>query len=258
MFKKGKSRVSVRVPSRRFLSALCVSSLFIGSPISGLAATGLKLPVSFEFGAGLTKFSSHGDGVWYQKEAGPYNLKLISPSLSFGIRGNLIQLTPTYGVDYRAGVQYLGHYSTICECLSSDLVYEELLRGAPTNWPLSKFTTSGDSFGTYAIVQPYYLVQGIQLFGQVGGKWIATTNKVEVENWRANVNGDVHQFSDPQFLAVSNGTRWSFAPTYGLGLRWPTKGLSVTLSATRVNAAKGEWYPIIQGNAYNLEVSQEF
>lgn len=203
-----------------------------------------------EIGIGTTHFGKHGDGVWYQESYGPYTLNINSPTLSIGVTGRA-----TDWMKWRAGYQYLGRYSTSCEC-TSDRAYEELLRGNDVGGPTSTYSTRGDIHALRASLLPETRVYGVPVFAEIGGMVLGASNKAHVENWRPAIDEDHWLYGPPQSLDVDNGRKWAFAPVLGVGARFGAS--SVAINATRINVAKGLWYPITHGWAWSLELRHEF
>lgn len=198
-----------------------------------------------EIKVGVTKFSHHGDGVWYQKDAGPYKLSVTNPA-------GYIGLTDSLGsVRWHAGFRYLGSYSTVCECLSSDRAYE---LGNPAKWPLSTFKTKGDVFGPQLT-----LSQDLGPFKLFGGAMLAgASNKVSVTNWYPSLdNPDTGlRWGDPQDLNVAPKRLWKLAPVIGVSYRYGAT--SFEISATKLNTNKGNVQPIVNGWATSAEVGYTF
>lgn len=199
-----------------------------------------------ELGIGMTHFGKHGDGVWYQKDYGPYDLKVTSPALSIG------WVDSTFGLGWRVGYKYFGQYSTKCECTSSDRAYEQLQSGNDVGWPASTFWTKGDVHGAYASILPEWG----NFYGELGVLYAGASNKVQISNWRPAIDETFLKWGEPVDLAVDNGRKWSLSPVIGVGYRF-NRSSSVALTATRFNV-KGEFLPIIHGPSYTLEFRHEF
>ena len=139
--------------------------------------------VKIELGTGLTLYGHHGDGVWHQRDYGPYDIKDRSANLSIGLTGR------AFGVGWRAGAQYLGRYGSVCQCLSSDRAYEEFKKGNDVGWPASKFRTRGDGYGLYASVLPeWHIGRGWFLQAEVGVGYYGVSNEVKVTAWRPAID----------------------------------------------------------------------
>lgn len=198
-----------------------------------------------ELKLGTVKFSHHNDGIWYQKNAGPYTLNVTSPSGYLGITDNL------GSIRWHAGFRYLGSYSTVCECLSSDRAYE---LGNPAKWPLSTFKTKGDVFGPQLT-----LSQDLGPFRLFGGAMLAgASNKVSVTNWYPSLdNPDTGlRWGDPQDLNVAPKRLWKLVPVIGVSYRYGAT--SFDISATKLNTNKGNTQPIVNGWATSAEVGYTF
>lgn len=206
----------------------------------GLANAGV------EIGAGYTGFGKHGDGVWYQKDYGPYALNTSSETLSIGWTDS------AYGMKWRAGYRYLGKYSTYCSCTSSDRAYEQLQAGNDVGWPASKFYTKGNVHGVYASVLPEWN----KFFGEIGVLYYGASNQVNVKDWRPATDETYLKWGDSIDISVSNRRKWAISPVIGVGYRF-TPFNSVAVSLTRTNVG-GDLTPIIKGLAYSLELRHEF
>lgn len=184
-----------------------------------------------------THFSHHGDNVWYQKETGPYDLVLNSPSGYLGVTDKVGAFR------WHLGARYLGRYSTECECLSSDRAYE---LGNPTGWPVSTFKTKGDVFGPQATIT----YEWPRAFLGAGLMYAGASNQVHVDNWYPAVDDTFLVPGKAQTLDVSNRRRWAPAPVVEGGFR--IGSTDVLLSATRLNTVQGTWYPIATGWAVSV------
>lgn len=207
--------------------------------------------VKIELGTGLTVWGQRGDGNWYQRDYGPYDLDTRSPNLSLGLTGDV------FGLRWRAGAQYLGRYSTRCVCLSSDIRYQALQRGeGDGGWPPSHYYTRGSGYGIYATILPeWHIGRGWFFQVEIGLGYYGVSNKVHVPDWYYTVNAEQTQWGGPVDLNVDNGRKWRLTPVYGFGLaRGDT---SVAVTARHLNL-DGPWYPIVSETAWTVEVRHGF
>lgn len=225
--------------------------------ISALLAASLAAPaayaVEYQVGVGYGFSEAHDDGIWYQKQTGPYELKTSSPSFSLAITGK-----PYPWLRLRAAYEYLGQHSTVCDCLSSDAAWEKEVReGKGTSgWPHSTFYTKGDSHAFKFSALPEYRYGNATLFAGGGLALTTTTNEVHVENWHPATDAAHLQWGPAQTLDVSWGRHWSVTPFIEAGVRmgnWEVAG-----SMTKLDTQKEELYPIIVRYRYAVEARYSF
>jgi hypothetical protein len=213
---------------------------------TSIASQGIK----FEMELGGTYFGHKGDGVWHQKKYGPYDLNITSPSLSLGVKYNL------FNMDWRAGVQYIGKYSSKGICTSSDPAYEEKKKGNDVGWPPSTFYTEGDSYGAYLTAVPEWSIfNDIKVFLELGVGYFTVSNDVKVIDWRPAIDSSMLKWGDPQLLKVSNGRHGKFTKILGFGIRKDNLSFAITM---REMDNTGPLYPIISKTSITAGVRYEF
>jgi hypothetical protein len=196
---------------------------------------------------GISKFTPHGDGVWYQK-AFPYELRMSSPSM--GLR---YDTTGPLGLKYGAGFMRLGSVKTSAEAVALDGVapddggYNPATKACNgTCWPTSHWYGSGQ-------------VQGV--FGAVGksfGPWtIETGLYLYRPTWTMDIPDMVWcRQCERVALRVGDAGKWNIGPM--VGLRYRIDKWSLNLSAWHTTT-RGTDYPSIYHNmTTNLSVGYSF
>ncbi len=229
-----------------------VRGLALGVAVGILLSSALpaRADTKIELGTGLTLYGHHGDGVWHQRDYGPYDIKDRAANLSVGLTGDV------FGWRWRAGAQYLGRYGSVCQCLSSDRAYDEYRRGNDVGWPPSKFRTRGDGYGLYASVLPeWHIGRGWFLQGEVGLGYYGVSNEVRVTAWRPAIDDTYLKWGDARLLEVSNGRRWKLTPVYGIGL---SRGWTTVAVKTMEISKDGDLLPVVSGKPTIIEVRHGF
>ena len=215
-----------------------------------LLAPPARADTKVELGTGLTLYGHHGDGVWHQQDYGPYSIKDRAANLSIGLTGR------AFGVGWRAGVQYLGRYGSVCQCLSSDRAYEEFKKGNDVGWPASKFRTRGDGYGLYASVLPeWHIGRGWFLQAEVGVGYYGVSNEVKVTEWRPATDDTYLRWGTARLLEVSNGRKWKLTTIYGIGI---SRGWTTVAVKTMEISKDGALLPVVDGRPVLIEVRHGF
>ncbi|WP_395707574.1 hypothetical protein [Casimicrobium huifangae] len=141
-----------------------VRGLALGVAVGLLLSSAIpaRADTKIELGTGLTLYGHHGDGVWHQRDYGPYDIKDRAANLSVGLTGDV------FGWRWRAGAQYLGRYGSVCRCLSSDRAYEEYRKGNDVGGWRRASLSARRRLRTWPVLPEWHIGKGWFLQGEVG------------------------------------------------------------------------------------------
>ena len=126
--------------------------------------------LNFEIGAGVSKYSLLGDGIWIQQGM-EHSLGLSAPVLSAGFTGSIWQ-RDSWGIDWHVDYVYLGHVSSQCECTPVDANYNlsshTIKSPMPVPVPNANFVGNGNAQGVALTLEPYLRYHGWRI-GLEGG-----------------------------------------------------------------------------------------
>lgn len=209
-----------------------------------LACPGLAL-AGVEVGVGVSHFSHQPDGFWYQKEAGPYDLTLNSPSVSLGWRQ---AIHPNWAV--RIGYEYLGQVKSSAVATASDLNYEAFRQGKEPLWRLSHWYGKGDVQGVYFTLQPQRTFGDYTLYGELGGYAYKPTWQVTIPDWIGTAT------DTPHLLVATHNPRWQYHVFWGYGVSRGPWALAYT--GRKITASGDEFPAVYTSTTNNLSLRYSF
>lgn len=175
---------------------------------------------------GISKFTAHGDGVWYQK-AFPYELNLKSSSI--GLR---YDTTPVNNVSYGVGILRLGKVTSSAEAVALDGVkegdggYNPSIKACNGPcWPTSHWYGKGQVQGIFGVATKHY------------GPWSVDAGLYLYKpTWTMEIPDMVWcRECPPVPLTVRSSGQWNVGPTFGVKYKYQTNtyGFSAWHTSTR-------------------------
>ena len=201
----------------------------------------------FTLQAGTTRFTPHGDGVWYQ-EAFPYSLDMTSGA--WGVRYDTPKTES--GWSFGGGFQRLGTVSSSALAVALDgRVPDDGGYNSQTKtcngrcWPLSRWYGHGSVKGVFAAATKHYgpwqIEGGVYLYQP---RW-----EVYVPDWIPTRD------AEPREIIVRHHARWQFGPMFGVRYapgEW--QGLSLSYSLWQTQTQDSQWNSLYKRYAQNLSV----
>lgn len=192
---------------------------------------------------GVSQFTPHETGVWYQEEF-PHRLNMRSGSL--GLRYD--SATGANGLSYSVGYMNLGRVSSSAQAISSDAVYgatHSQCNGSEC-WPLSTWIGSGDVQGIYGSrvhhIGAWAFEYGLYLYRPT---------------WSVHIPDYYWQIGQPPVdLTVTHNPKWQIGPM--LGLRYQVDKWSLNLSTWHTASEGDECASLYTNQTYNLSVGYTF
>lgn len=226
---------------RRVLLALFVVCIVTAYAVLPAYAGGVTVQ------AGTTRFTHHGDGVWYQ-EAFPYSLDMTSGA--WGIRYDTAKTES--GWSFGGGFQRLGTVSSSALAVAldgrtpDDGGYNSVTKTCNGKcWPLSRWYGHGSVKGVFVAATKHYgpwqVEGGVYLYQP---RW-----EVYVPDWIPTRD------AEPREIIVRHHARWQFGPMFGVRYKpsfW--KGFSLTYSLWQTQTQHSEWNSLYKACAQNLSI----
>jgi hypothetical protein len=161
----------------------------LGCAAASARADSITDYVHLELGAGVSRYETKSDGVWYQ-EGMQHDLGLSAPVLSAGFTGPL-WARESWGVDWHVDYVSLGHVSSQCECTPDDANYNthtHSLVANPHQVPDANFVGNGNAQGIAFTLEPYFRYSGWR-FGLEGGAFAYRPSwDMTIYNWQGDTS----------------------------------------------------------------------
>lgn len=204
------ARSSRKAGSRWRAAAVAMS---LGCAAASAHADSITDYVRLEFGAGVSRYSTQGDNIWYQQGMS-HSLGLSAPVLSAGFTGPLWQ-RESWGVDWHVNYVSLGHVSSQCECTPDDANYDTQthhLRPVQHAVPNANFVGNGNAQGIAITLEPYVKYRGWR-FGLEGGLFpYRPAWNMSIYNWQGDTS------IAPQTLHVDTPHAWQLGKVVGISV----------------------------------------
>jgi hypothetical protein len=195
--------------------------------------------------AGGSKFTPHGDGVWYQ-EPFEHKFDLVSPSLGLRYDSEV----------WTAGYMYLGRVTSNAKAVAldgkvpGDGGYNSTTKSCNGKcWPLSTWRGRGDVQGIFlgmkkSVIPSWVVEAGVYLYHP--------TWETNIPDWRGCRD------CEPANLTVRHHAYWQPGPY--VGVRWGPHDsrLSLNLFAAQTATRGDEWCSLYTGVTYNLSVGYQW
>ena len=197
---------------------------------------------------GVSKFTPHSDGVWYQ-EAFPYRLHMISPS--WGFRWDTAQFDH---FSLSIGYMDLGHVKSVAQAVAldgsqpNDGGYNAGTKSCNgTCWPLSHWYSDGTVRGVFAAATwhhgPWSFEAGPYLYFP---KW-----SMDVPDWIAC------RTCQRQHIAVTDNAHWQIGPMIGMAYQINDR-FSLNLSAWHTASEQSQYSSLYHNATFNASVGYTF
>lgn len=141
----------------------------------------LAQAVDLEIGAGMSRYTPRGNGMWYQ-EGLPHALILNAPAFEIGLTDNSWQ-RERYGLDWHVSYVYMGNVHTDAQATSLDANYDASTKRCISLCDrLARFVGNGHNQGVKFTLEPTFTYAG----------------------WRLGVEGGIYVFHPTWHAAVYN------------------------------------------------------
>ncbi|MDE4918585.1 hypothetical protein ACUXAV_000684 [Cupriavidus metallidurans] len=160
--------------------------------------------VTLEVGAGVAKYETRGDMMWYQ-EGLQHSLDMSAPTFEIGLTDTAYQWD-RFGLDWHAGYVYLGNVHSDAQATADQNYSRHTKTCIGACWYRNRFVGNGHMQGLKLTLEPNYTWHGVRV-GIEGGVYAF------VHTWNVNVYTE-----GGQVINTSSDHKVRFAPVLGLSV----------------------------------------